>query len=304
MIRKEQITMKVEMAEGFRKNRDLICPVTFVDEELKKTEELNSLFTLPYDLATMTVAISSSEAAHVKENFNESNIEEYKNFAVDINRLNSNMYSEGIFQYLLMNLRDFAYSFVFSTIEEITNGKCHSVRFEEISSLIEAELSNYRICVSAHRDMTAVYYYQLANIMYVQIVSYIDKQIGKFAGWHQHYHEPIRDEEEIYDDRYYRHPMEDLLEKVYGKDHGMKLSNMTDQFRYTFISSILREMMEQKLPTLYNGLISIFGVAASMAYIEHNPRCIEQLNEISGAGKAVCLPEKEMVPCMIPSCYM
>ena len=96
MIRKEQITMKVEMAEGFRKNRDLICPVTFVDEELKKTEELNSLFTLPYDLATMTVAISSSEAAHVKENFNESNSEEYKNFAVDINRLNRNMYSEGI----------------------------------------------------------------------------------------------------------------------------------------------------------------------------------------------------------------
>ena len=32
MIRKEQITMKVEMAEGFIKNRDLICPVTFVDE--------------------------------------------------------------------------------------------------------------------------------------------------------------------------------------------------------------------------------------------------------------------------------
>ena len=270
--------------QNFSENRETIVPITFVNGNIRATEELNSMFTLPYDLAVLSRATTLDGCENIAKSGQVSE-PMCKSFAMDVIRMNKNNFEDAIKVYLLMNCREFIYAFVSHMMnnicdvqanpnyrpaddDEYDEGYCYTpyyINDRDIDKLVLEHLNTFVFALSTNVDMTRVYYYQLMNSLYFQVVAYVDGLIRSTA---------LR--------RYTRNNrvFNKLVEKVYGPNNGIDPKTLTAEFRYTFSTSIMREMAEKELPVLYQGLHKIFMTAASMACTEAIP---DGRGEIFGA---------------------
>lgn len=267
-------------AEAFKENQKTIKPITFVNGKIDDNSDLNSLFTLPYDLALLgratsnTMAVQARDAGVCAE-------DTFEEFAYDLQRQSVNNHIDAIYAYLFMNCRDFVFTYLahmFNNImgevipplpeksryydeDEAYDNYEYSRNFytymnsRELDDVIKNCLDKFVFGTSTIKDLPPIYYYQLMNNMYTQIIIYIDSVIRRMV------------------DRRFMHSrgFEDLMKHVYGEMNGMKGAKFSQEFKYTFATSIIREMVEKKLPELYHGLHFIFQTAASMAYVGPNP---------------------------------
>ena len=277
--------------DKFEENRKIIAPITFVGDSVKKDEELNSLFTLPYDLSILSRATTNTLAFNVTKSgtFDKDALIEYNNFSHDIARMNKENHIEAIRSYLIMNCRDFVLTFLMKIFREIINDtivesyriKKHDqddyeneydddkyfftyfgyFRKNDVDNIIKNCIDDSNLVLYFQSILPSIYYYQLMNKLYFKLIVYIDNVIIDMA------------------DRRFQNnrTMNKLIENVYGPNNGIDVTKFTAEFRYTFTTSILREKVEKKLPDLYYGLHQIFNVAASMAFVGNNPAYIDDM---------------------------
>jgi len=272
--------------QNFSENRETIVPITFVNGNIRATEELNSMFTLPYDLAVLGRATTLDGCENIAKSGQVSE-PVFKSFAMDVVRMNKNNFEDAIKVYLLMNCREFIYSFVCHMMNNICDVQANPnyrpaddddyddgyysspyyINDRDIDKLVLDHLNTFVFATSTNGDMTKIYYYQLMNSLYFQVVAFVDGLIRATS---------FR--------RYTRNNrvFNKLVEKVYGPNNGIDPKTLTAEFRYTFSTSIMREMAEKELPVLYQGLHKIFMTAASMACIDAIPNGRE---EIFGAAQ-------------------
>lgn len=278
----------------FEKNRNVISPITFVGEEFKSDQQLNGLFTVPYDLAVISRATSNSLARDIAK-VETIPSEEFKQFAYDVVRMNQENHVDSIRAYLYMNCKDFVFTFLLKMFGDImteTDEKDPKKRIpkydyddvdydynydngyfmnysgylyrKDIDEVITKTIDNFILCTSINDMMPSVYYYQLMNSLYFQLVVYIDSVIKNMV------------------DRRFQVTkfFNKLLENVYGTE-CMDGTKFRPELRYTFATSIIREMVEKRLPDLYNGLHQIFQVVASMANVGFNPNYMEDMIKLN-----------------------
>lgn len=266
----------------FQKNRETISPITFINGDVKADNDLNSLFTLPYDLSLLSRATVNSMVVAAKESCTCSE-EAFNNFLYDVNRQNVSNHVDAIYSYLIMNSRDFVFNYLsamFNSILENTITKpryydedeeyyanysraYYFINSGELDDTIKKTLDRFVFGSSTCKDLPPIYYYQLMNNLYFEIIVYIDTVIRR-----------------VVDRKYMNNNNRDfdkLMVHVYGENNGIKANQLTPEFKYTFATSIIREMVEKKLPDLYHGLHYIFQSAASMAYIGSNPVTAEDI---------------------------
>lgn len=292
-------------SEEFNKNRKTISPITFINGEIKADEDLNNLFTLPYDLALISRATVNTMAMQVKPNCDP---DTFENFEYDCKRQTLTNHVDAIYAYLLMNTRDFSYNFLQTMFNSIMRDIIPAIPKKYNYSDNEDEEYNYRYkrnyfnyCTSSQqldkiikdtldgftfglctvKDLPPIYYYQLMNNMYTQLIIYIDGIIRDM----------------VYTTFQQNKYFDDLMRHVYGENNGIKASQFTTEFKYVFATSIIREKVEQKLPEFYQGLHYIFQNAAAMSYTGANPihkQDIKSLNTIPigviGKGGSVIEP--------------
>ena len=299
--------------QNFAQNRGTIVPITFVNGNIKATEELNSMFTLPYDIAVLSRASTIDGIRGIADSGNVSE-SALKSFTLDVARMNKNNHEDAIKVYLLMNCREFIYAFLNNMMNKICDLKIRNSRYDDeddydgyyynyiddraIDKLVFDQLNTFVFAMSTNRDMTAVYYYQLMNSLYFQVVAYLDGAIRNMV---------FRRFTNGSDKSFKK-----LVSKVYGENNGIDPSTFTPEFRYTFATSIIREMAEKELPELYGGLNQIFMTAASMAYMENNPVSREEIfgaqqpqitnehHECNCGGNCTCETQPVLDPVGVP----
>lgn len=278
--------------ESFRENQKTIKPITFVNGKLDNDSNLNSLFTLPYDLALLGRATSNTMAMQAKE-AGVCSEETFEEFAYDLQRQSVTNHIDAIYAYLFMNCRDFVFTYLANMFNNIVGEVIPPlpekyryydedemydnyryqrnfytpVNIRELDDVIKSCLDKFVFGSSTIKDLPPIYYYQLMNNMYTQIIIYTDSIIRRMA------------------DRKFMHDkgFEDLMIHVYGDINGMTGNKFSEEFKYTFATSIIREMVEKKLPELYQGLHFIFQTAASMAYVGANPVYQQDILSIEGS---------------------
>lgn len=266
---------ETEKIKDFNENRKTIVPITFVNGNIKATDELNNMFTLPYDLAVLERASVLDALKNIETNFDPGS---FKSFCRDVARVNKNNFEDAIKSFLLMNCREFIYLFMSNTmtklcVDTLDNNRRYDNREiniyideRKIDKIVLDHLNSFVFCMSENIDAVRVYYHQLMNSLYFQIVTFVDDTIrytvyNKYSG-------NYNAADVAFDN---------LVAKVYGENNGIKSETLTHEFKYAFATSILREMMEQELPTLYHGLHQIFMSAASMACVKSLPDSREEI---------------------------
>lgn len=258
----------------FLENRKVIKPITFVNDENKETEDINAIFTLPYDIAIMSEAKVNDKLNYITQN----NIvpeEVYNSFLSDVNRMSMKNYNSAIYNYLLMNVTDYLNTFLidlFCNKMDPIGNKYFYFRSEEVYSLIRDLLDNYIITASSSIELLNAYYYQLVNNMYFAIIEFVNNIIAgnTYRYCTNNYYFDANHKDEFFEYFYV---------KAYGdlpKDDN-KIDAAT---KYTFITSIAREMVEKEFPKMYEGLCKIFFTASHMGFLRFNPDSSEQLMAI------------------------
>lgn len=276
-------------SEEFNKNRKTISPITFINGEIKADNDLNSMFTLPYDLALLSTATVNTMAMQAKPNCSP---DTFKNFAYDCKRQTLTNHVDAIYAYLLMNTRDFSYNFLQTMFNSIMGDILpaipeksryyddEDVRYNyeyernyfkyyrssnHLDKVIKDTLDRFTFGLCTVKDLPPIYYYQLMNNMYIQLIIYIDSVIRDMV------------DSKFQQNRHF----DDLMRHVYGENNGIKASKLTAEFKYVFATSIIREKVELKLPEFYQGLHYIFQNAAAMAYTGANPNSQQDIEYIT-----------------------
>lgn len=266
----------------FEENRKTICPISFIGKngEAKKTEEVNSLFTLPYDVNIISDATVNTKI--VDKEFNDTvDQDTMKSFLYSVDMMKRDNEYSAIKQYLIMNTRDAVYSFICS-IREKFNDLVSSNRddveiytiipyWANINDFINSIFENMKLASSdCYVKLNEIYFFQLMNSIFYQFVTFIDNGAIKMAN------------------NYYMSDtiFKNIVYNVYGEEVDDKaLQTMTSQYKYTFIAAICRDIIEAELPKFYNALHMIFLNGAHMALNVDNPIFLSDVMETA-------LPEK------------
>lgn len=271
----------------FEENRKTICPISFIGKngEPKKSEGVNSLFTLPYDVNILSNATVNTKVVE-KELHDTVDQDTMKSFLYSVDMMKRENEYNAIRQYLIMNTRDAIYSFMCAIQSKFNDLISYDSNDKEenyyiysrslmdklnISEFIDFVFENIKLASSdCYAKLNEIYFFQIMNSIYYQFVTFIDNGAIKFAA------------------DYYTSDaiFKNIVYHVYGEKIDDKaLETMTLQYRYTFVTAICREIIEGELPKLYNALHMIFLNGAHMALTEDNPIFLADIMETT-------IPEK------------
>lgn len=281
--------------EAFEEHRNVISPISFISKSGKpdKTTEVYALFTLPYDVNIIEDATVNSKILelHNSGEYPKELFDGFTNSVYNMKQVNTH---EAIYQYLVMNCRDIIVNFIFRVLSkyyELINNEvstesldnkeyfisddcfCLGNRFEiidKVRNFIDVALNNLHFASSeGYLELNRIYFFQLMNNLYYQVISFIDNTAIDFANRYSTDYNHFRL----------------IFKSVYNTEiDNNAIKDMSSYFRYTFVASICREILEKELPDLYQGLHFIFENAARMAYTELNPVTITDLVEAAMSG--------------------
>ena len=250
--------------------RKAICPIIFVKDAPRKSEDVNNLFFVPYDIACVANGSAIAETIEAEKNIPEPVFNDFtKSFA----NIVFDIEADAIKHYLSMNIYDAINSFFINFISKniIHLEQCISHDSDEyvvgiegnfiypnfdFKSLNLSELIN-NIATTEYYKLSSIYYSQIATRIFMKIVESYSNTIAAstccaFGYTYKNFAYPKR-------------VFKAFCKKVYDDENAIDVNYISNDYMYTFIASIIREDFEKESYNLYHTLLMIVENAAKMA---------------------------------------
>lgn len=244
--------------------RKAICPIIFVKDAPRKSEDVNNLFFVPYDIACVSNGLSIVQAEEASKNIPEDTFNKFSN---SLSNIITDIECDAIRQYLKMNIFDVINSFFTGfiskniiSLEPIDPDDSKAAKFIYPNFYLDSINLDEFI-----DNIPFTKYYKLSSIYYSQVVTYIFMKIVEV------YSNIIATEVNstfrlTYNNfAYSKKIFKTICKKVYGDKDAIDPNYVTKDYMYTFISSVIREDFERESFKLYQSLLMIAENAAKMA---------------------------------------
>lgn len=250
--------------------RKAICPIIFVKDAPIKSEGVNNLFFVPYDIACVANGSAIAETIEAEKNIPEP---VFNDFTKSFSNIVFDIEADAIKHYLSMNIYDainsFFINFISKNIIHLEPSISHdSDEYEvgiegnfmypnfDFKSLNLSELIN-NIATTEYYKLSSIYYSQIATRIFMKIVESYSNTIAAstccvFGYTYKNFAYPKR-------------VFKALCKKVYDDENAIDANYISNDYMYTFIASIIREDFEKESHNLYNTLLMIVENAAKMA---------------------------------------